>query len=186
MRMFVAIRPPEAVLADLESYVEPRREVDSTLRWARPEQWHLTLAFMAEVADRSLDELVERLGDTAAAGNRFELSLVGAGAFPNPARAKVLWAGVGGAADQLSHLAGNVRSACARAGVVVEGGAYRPHLTLARLSRPIDVTRWLRVFDLYRSATWSAQDIVLYRSQLGTGPAQHHVVAEFPLGDGAG
>ena len=52
MRMFVAVRPPEPVLDDLADYVEPRRDVDSPLRWSRPEQWHVTLAFLPSVTDR--------------------------------------------------------------------------------------------------------------------------------------
>ena len=101
-----------------------------------------------------LDGLIERLADTAAGRQPFELGLVGAGAFPNPARAKVLWAGVGGDTEALAHLAGNLRSAAGRAGTHVEGGDFHPHLTLARIGRPLDVTRWLRVFDLYASDNW--------------------------------
>lgn len=184
MRAFVAVQPPESVLDDLERYVEPRRDADSTLRWTRPPAWHLTLAFMAELADRNVDELVERLAETTAAAADFELSLAGAGAFPNPGKAKVLWAGVDGEVAQLSHLAGNVRSACSRSGVAVEGGEFRPHLTLARLSRPMDITRWLRIFQLYRSEPWPVTELVLYQSHLGHGPARYQVVEEFPLAAG--
>jgi RNA 2',3'-cyclic 3'-phosphodiesterase len=181
MRMFVAVRPPDAVLDDLADYVEPRRDVDSPLRWSRPEQWHVTLAFLPSVADRVLDGLVERLADTAAGRQPFELGLVGAGAFPDPARAKVLWAGVGGDTAALAHLAGNLRSAAGRAGTHVEGGEFHPHLTLARIGRPLDVTRWLRVFDLYASNSWQAAEVLLYHSQLGSGPARYTVVERFPL-----
>ena len=181
MRMFVAVRPPKPVLADLERYVEPRRDSDFTMRWTRPQSWHLTLAFLAEVADRQLDELVERLSDTATGVAGFELSLAGAGAFPNPARAKLLWAGVDGEVARLAALAGKVRSACSRSGVAVEGGQFRPHLTLARLNRPLDVTRWLRIFELYRSAPWPVAELVLYQSHLGGGPARYQVIEEFPL-----
>jgi 2'-5' RNA ligase len=181
MRMFVAIRPPHSVLEALADFLEPRREADSTLRWARPEQWHLTLAFMPSVADRQLDGLVERLAETASGASALELFLDGAGSFPNPAQAKVLWASVGGDVEGLQHLAGNVRSACSRAGTEVAGGQFRGHLTLARLSRQLDVTRWLRIFALYRSEPWLAEELVLYQSQLSKGPARHQVVGEFPL-----
>jgi 2'-5' RNA ligase len=181
MRMFVAVRPPEQVLDDLAGYVEPRRDVDSPLRWSRPEQWHITLAFLPSVADRLLDGLVERLTETAAIRSPFELQLAGAGAFPNPARAKVLWAGVGGDLAELARLAGTVRSAVGRSGTHVEGGEFRPHLTLARIGRPLDVTRWLRVFDLFASASWQVPELVLFHSQLGSGPARYTPVERFPL-----
>jgi 2'-5' RNA ligase len=181
MRMFVAVRPPEQVLDDLAGYVEPRRDVDSPLRWTRPEQWHITLAFLPSVADRQLDGLVERLAETTAGRSTFQLALAGAGAFPNPARAKLLWAGLGGDLEPLGRLAGAIRSAAGRSGTHVEGGEFRPHLTLARIGRPLDVTRWLRVFALYASAGWQVEDVVLYHSQLGNGPARYTAVERFPL-----
>ena len=94
MRMFVALVPPESVLEDLEEFLGPRREAGRELRWTSADQWHLTLAFMADVAPRHLDDLVERLGRAASRRTPFELALAGGGAFPNPGRAKVLYAGV--------------------------------------------------------------------------------------------
>jgi len=176
MRMFVAVQPPEQVLEDLAGFVEPRRDVDSPLRWSRPEQWHITLAFLPSVAEQKLDGLIERLAETAASRPSFDLRLAGAGAFPNPARARVFWAGLSGDLAELGHLAGNLRSAAGRAGTQVEGGEFRPHLTLARLGRPLDVTRWLRVFALYASAGWQVSEVLLFSSQLGGGPARHTVV----------
>jgi 2'-5' RNA ligase len=184
MRMFVAVRPPEEVLDGLADFVEPRRESGSPLRWAPPGQWHVTLAFLPQVSDRHQEPLAERLRDTAAAATGFELALAGAGAFPDPARARVLWAGVDGELERLGRLARTVRSACGRAGTEVQGGEFRPHLTLARLNTPIDVTRWLRVFQLLRSEPWWVGELLLVESQLGSGPARHRVVEEFALSAG--
>lgn len=181
MRMFVAVRPPEPVLDSLEAFVEPRREVDSALRWTRPESWHITLSFMAAVADRDLDALIERLSEAAGATRGFELGLTGAGSFPNPDKAKLLWTGVSGQVDELTRLAGHIRSACTRSGVEIAGGEYRPHLTLARIRRPVNVTRWLRTFELYQSEPWPVDAVVLYESQLGGGPHQYRAVEEFRL-----
>ncbi|NUS51949.1 MAG: RNA 2',3'-cyclic phosphodiesterase, partial [Nocardioidaceae bacterium] len=61
MRMFTALVPPTDAVEDLAAFLGPRQEAGQDLRWTTPEQWHLTLAFMAEVADRHLDDLVARL-----------------------------------------------------------------------------------------------------------------------------
>lgn len=184
MRMFVAVQPPLEVLEDLAEYLEPRRERDSPLRWSAMEQWHLTLAFLPSVAERSVDDLLERL--TAAAGRRqkLELTLSGAGAFPNASAAKVLWGGVTGDTDELGRLATNVRAGAGKAGVEVEGGPFRPHLTLARLGQPLDVTRWLRVLDLYSGPSWQVDEVILFQSYLRQGPrgrAGHQIVETFEL-----
>src|SRR5262249_43492037 len=54
-----------------------------------------TLAFLADVPDRKLDDLVERLGRAASRRTAFAAAVAGGGAFPNVARARGLWAGVG-------------------------------------------------------------------------------------------
>ena len=58
--MFVAVQPPEEAAEHLDAFLEPRRD-HAAFRWTLPEQLHLTLAFLEEVPDRSLDALVEGL-----------------------------------------------------------------------------------------------------------------------------
>jgi 2'-5' RNA ligase len=182
MRMFVAVQPPQEVLEDLAEFVEPRRERDSPLRWSSDEQWHLTLAFLPAVTERHYDELVERLSETAGRREPFELRLQGAGCFPNPAVAKVLWSGVAGDTGRLERLAASSRSAAVRAGLEVDGSKFRPHLTLARAGRPLEMTRWLRVFDLYTGRSWQVSEIALIQSQLGQGRPRYQLRQVFELG----
>jgi 2'-5' RNA ligase len=186
MRMFAAVVPPDPVLEGLEEFLGPRRL--EPLRWTRPESWHLTLAFMAEVSERSLDDLLERLERAARRRSPFSLSLAGGGAFPDPSRAKVLYAGVEGtpeALEELRRLAVGARAAANRAGAPAAGATFRAHLTLARSGRPIEATRWLRVLSTYRSAAFEVSELVLVESHLGQGPGnrpRYDAVASFPLG----
>ena len=185
MRMFIALPLPEAVQEHLSTFQEPRQEAGPELRWALPEQWHLTLAFLPEVADRNTDELLERLARATARRKPLDLRLAGAGAFPNAQQAKVLWTGVEHSGEELMRLAGGVRAAGAKSGIEVGGGRFHPHLTLARLSAPADVTRWLRVLDEYSGPSWHADEVQLIASYLGQGRhgrARHEVQEIFTLG----
>jgi RNA 2',3'-cyclic 3'-phosphodiesterase len=171
MRMFVAVVPPESALEDLEEFLAPRREAGPELRWTVVDQWHLTLAFMAEVGPTRVDDLVERLGRAAARRTPFEVRLAGGGAFPNPARAKVLYAGVRtDGAEELRRLAVGARAAAGKAGADVDGGRFHAHLTLARSGRPFEATKWLRILEAYDGPTWQADTIALIQSHLGEGP----------------
>ncbi len=186
MRMFVAVVPPPDVVEDLAEFLEPRREADPALRWTDPYQWHLTLAFLPEVGGRHLDELVERLTRAAARRTTFDVTLVGAGAFPSSERARVLWLGAEtDPPEAIGHLATGVRAAANKAGAVVEGGRFRPHLTMARLRQPRDATRWLRILSSYGGHGWSATSIELIESHLGEGREgrpRYDVVHTFELG----
>jgi RNA 2',3'-cyclic 3'-phosphodiesterase len=188
--LFVAVVPPERVLEHLDEFLSVRREAKDRsdgLRWTVPDQWHLTLAFMEDVAERHLDDLVERLGRAAHRRTPFELGFAGGGAFPNAARAKVLWLGVEAeeaARTELDRLATGARAACTKAGAEVAGGRFRPHLTLARLGRPQEVTKWVRLLDAYAGPRWTADEFALVESHLGEGPRKrprHEVLETFEL-----
>lgn len=187
-RMFVAVVPPEEVLEDLDAFLEPRRE-HGAFRWTLAEQLHVTLAFLESVPDRALDALVEGLHAAAARRRPFEARVAGGGAFPDVARGKVLWAGLELDADaraELDRLAAGARAAAGRAGVPVDGQRFRPHLTLARLGRPQELTRWVRLLDAYAGLTWTVDRVALVESHLGEGPRRrprYEVVEEVRLGD---
>jgi 2'-5' RNA ligase len=190
-RMFVAVQPPEDAIEHLDEFLDVRRTA-ADFRWATTEQMHVTLAFLAEVPERRLDDLVERLGRAAARRTSFETRIAGGGAFPGPADARVLWAGLqldDEGRTELSRLATGARAAAAKAGVDVDGGRFRPHVTVARLRRPAEVTRWVRLLEGYAGPTWRAERVELVESFLGQGPRgrpRYVTVDTFPLRDPGG
>ena len=182
MRLFVAVVPPIEVVEDLGEFVEPRREhPDEDIRWAADEHWHITLAFLGEVPEWKTEELGERLERAAKRQKPFELQLTGAGAFPGVPDALVLYTGVRDDSDSLRHLAMTTRAAANRAGVIVEGRKFTPHVTLARLRRPVDATKWVRIFDTYDGPVWTAGTLRLIESRLGQGPG--HSAAYATVGE---
>jgi 2'-5' RNA ligase len=187
MRLFVGVAPPQHVVDDLEAFLEVRRELAS-FRWTLPEQWHLTLAFMGTFPERRLDDLVERLGRAAHRRTPFELAFAGGGAFPNAARAKVLYVDMRADDDartELNRLATGARAAATKAGGEVDGGRFRAHLTLARLGRPDEVSNWVRLLDAYAGPAWTVDELALIESHLGEGPRRrprYEVLETFPLG----
>lgn len=183
LRMFVAVVPPEPVVEELADFLEPREGMP----WIAAEQWHLTLAFMESVPEHRVDDLAEGLADRLGRHDAFAARLVGAGCFPTPERASVLWLGVDPAAgERLAALSTNARNVAASVGAPPDGRAFVPHLTLARLRRPIEATKWLRVLDAFASSSWTVDEVALVESHLGEGPhrrPRHETVATIALGD---
>lgn len=185
--MFVALVPPPEAVEHLEEFLEPRREA-APFRWAATEQLHVTLAFLAEVEDRRLDELVERLERAAARRTPVPTRITGGGAFPHAARARVVWAGLEldeRGRTEVDRMATGARAAASRSGIVVDGKRFRPHLTLGRLSRPGEVSDWVRLLDAYAGPEWVADRLTLVASHLGEGPRgrpRYEVVEELELG----
>ena len=182
-RMFVAVQPPEEAVEHLDEFMSVRRDA-AAFRWATSDQFHVTLAFLAEVADRHLDELLERLERAAARRTTFETRVAGGGAFPNAGRARVLYAGLdldAGARVELDRMATGARAAATRTGIAVDGQRFRPHITLARLGRPTEVSNWVRLLDAYAGPPWHVDRLTLMASYLGEGPRgrpRYETVAE--------
>jgi len=190
VRLFVAAVPSREVLEDLDEFLTVRREA-AAFRWTVPEQWHVTLAFLADVPGRAYDDLLDRLARAARKRHRMRAAVAGGGAFPNVARARVLWAGVdldtvgldGG--EELRRLATGCRAAASKAGIDVAGERFKPHLTLARIGRPVEATSWVRLLDGYRGPSWDLDEMTLIASHLGEGPRKrprYEVLETFPLG----
>jgi 2'-5' RNA ligase len=186
-RMFVAVLPPDAAAEHLDEFLEPRRDA-AAFRWAPVEQLHLTLAFLQSVSDRRLDDLVDRVGSAAARRTPFATRVAGGGAFPDAARARVLYADLAlepDARTSLERLAAGVRTAAATAGVEIDGQRFRPHVTVARISRPTEVSNWVRLLDAYDGPPFTVDQVSLVASHLGEGPRRrprYEIVETFPLG----
>ena len=184
MRLFVAIVPPAAALAELAAAVQPLQAAAPELRWTSSTAWHLTLAFLGEVDEAVLPGLSTRLQRAARRHPPQELAIAGGGAFPAADRARVLWAGIRGDNRGLASLAASVAAGARRAGAPPpdEGRKYSPHLTLARCRQPANVAQLTAALAGFSSAAWTAQSVHLMRSHsVGSGPPRYEDLAAWPL-----
>jgi 2'-5' RNA ligase len=184
MRLFIAIAPPPEVLDELDDAAAPFRTARQDLRWTSREAWHVTLAFLGQVEEAALAKLLPRLERAARRHHDVRLSFAGAGAFPAPHRANVLWSGLSGDRRALGNLAASVAAGASRAGAIPpdKGRRFQPHLTLARCRLPADVSPIVTALAGYQGRVWTADRIHLVRSGLGvvTQP-RYTTVAWWPL-----
>jgi 2'-5' RNA ligase len=130
VRLFIAVHLPTE-LTDRAAALLPAAV--PAVKRVRPEQMHLTLAFLGWIPDEQLDA-VNSAAQAAAAGHRaFELTLSGAGRFPASGRPRVVWLGVGEGAAALAGLAGSVTAQLRDRRIPFDDRPFAPHLTLARV-----------------------------------------------------
>lgn len=143
------------------------------------DRWHFTLRFLGPTTREARDEIVARLSD-ARLGPAFQVRFGGLGAFPKPQQARVLWLGLTRGGERLSELAAISEAAARSAGFAPEGRGFTPHLTLSRLDPPQNISALLAQRHNY-DVEMTARELILYRSQLGGGPARYEEVARFDL-----
>jgi 2'-5' RNA ligase len=184
VRLFVALAPPDDAKGELERALRPVYAAHPRLRWNRIEDWHITLAFLGEVAVDVVGALRPRLAEVAAAGRPVALDLRGAGRFDE----RVLWTGVGGDVEGLHALAVAVRGAIEDAGVEFADRPLQAHLTLARARRDNlhGIAAAAGELAGFAGRRWSARRLHLVGSNVGRGPGPIHYrdVDAWTLGGG--
>jgi 2'-5' RNA ligase len=109
----------------------------------------------------------------------FSIATGGLGAFPSRREVRILWYGLADRSRRLAELAIAVRIAvgCETA------SPFRAHLTLARARGDRGVSVPAPTWKVPMPAGQLAvEQLVLYRSHLGGGPAKYETLADVPLG----
>ena len=180
MRLFVALPVDEEVREGLRAATEPWRsgehpDADGRWRWARPEGWHVTLAFLGQVADERAGEVAEVVGPAVAGTGAVRLALDDLDHFGRRVLHVALADDPPGAVSRLGEA---VQQALARADLPVKQQQVVPHLTLARArkgQRP-------DVLDLpVPDAAWTVDQAMVYVSHLHPKGARYEVLGRLPL-----
>jgi 2'-5' RNA ligase len=177
-RCFVAVPIGDQLRADLAAAVGAWRGAPGTeeLRWTDAAGWHATLAFLGRTDPDRVPLLAAALYDVAGRFAPFTLRTGRVGGFPSSRAARVVWYGIEDPESRLADLASAVREAVG----LDDEQPYRPHLTLAR-TRGHGHAR----IDPAMSApagTLRVDELVLYRSLLGGGPARYEPLAVARMG----
>jgi RNA 2',3'-cyclic 3'-phosphodiesterase len=165
VRLFVAVVPPDDVLASVAAL--PRPEV-AGLRWTTREQWHITLRFLGRVDDAG--PVVDALSSVSVTGFDAVVGPV-TGRFGR----RVVHVPVAG----LEPLAAAVIDATASFGQAPDKRPFAGHLTLARSRHGRSDLRPLEGAPI--AARWPVEEFVLFESQLHPHGARYSVVERFAL-----
>src|SRR5215467_7062303 len=92
MRLFVALDIDDSVRERLSRFIEGVRNFAPDARWMKLESLHVTLKFIGEQPEGSVENIKQTLGTIDAAAT--EIQFRGYGFFPTPKSARVFWIGM--------------------------------------------------------------------------------------------
>jgi RNA 2',3'-cyclic 3'-phosphodiesterase len=181
MRLFIAVLPPPGILDEVERAIARHRPAWPGVRWLPRDNWHLTLTFLGEVDEVVHDRLLPRLDRVAHRHAPFDLEFAGAGAFPRPAQARVVWTGLRGDLAALARLAATTSAAARRAGAPPDRHKkFNPHLSVARVRESTDLRPVVAALDPFTGTPWPVDSIHLVRSNLGQA-VRYETLHSWPL-----
>jgi RNA 2',3'-cyclic 3'-phosphodiesterase len=135
VRLFVALEIPSALRTNFAALMTDLRALDTESSakkpsWTRPENLHVTLKFMGNVAPDKFDDIRAALAGVRSERS-VELRFSGLGFFPDARRPRFVWASIA-ASQNLGAIAADIDRGVAGFGVPNEQRAFTAHLTLAR------------------------------------------------------
>ncbi|WP_428261154.1 RNA 2',3'-cyclic phosphodiesterase [Haliangium sp.] len=185
IRLFLGV---EISTASVDALAETARALRTSVeaaggrvRWVAPSRYHITLKFLGWCMPEIVTALRDRLTAPVAELPRFEFAVRGLGAFPDPGRARVLWAGVEDPDGGLDRLVTLIEDESDRLGFARERRSFHPHVTLGRIDPPADVDEVLtdaseRVFGNDR-----VRAVTLFESTMNSVGSRYEQRARFAL-----
>lgn len=194
MRLFVALDIEDGVRARIARFMEGVQNFAPEARWAKEASLHVTLKFIGEQPESSLDEIKRALASTT--GKKVRVVFRGYGFFPTARSARVFWIGME-AGPELAGLASEVDAKLKTLGIPEEKRTFTPHLTLARRAGGSGAPDWRgadgssRTFQRLQEklaslpapdfGSMTAHEFFLYQSRLSPKGSSYTKLAKFDL-----
>lgn len=177
LRCFVAVDFREELKKALVQVRNELKKWPARVKWVEPENYHLTLKFLGDVAAGDIPVIIDALGRAVAGQPALRLELTGVGAFPDMKRPRVIWYGIGGDIGALQSLHQAIDHGLRNLGIPGEKGTYRPHLTLGRVKESGPGQGPGQQTNVPRSSGLQLVDLVKGLAPVGTGPVIINEVA---------
>ena len=180
MRLFTGLDLPVEVVAEIEKTVRQLKPA-AKIQWSPPANLHVTTKFIGHWPEQRLEELKAALAGLPGR-SPIQATIRGLGFYPNPRAPRVFWCGI--EAPGLADLAADTDTATGLLGIEREKRPYSPHLTLARIKAPSELTPLhdaVARLESLEFGSFQAASFFLYQSAPRPGGSVYTKLAEFLL-----
>jgi RNA 2',3'-cyclic 3'-phosphodiesterase len=172
-RTFIAVAIPAPLgekLTRLQTRLAP--EIPG-VRWNSTLPFHVTLVFLGDVRNADLNQVCAVVSEAASPFPPFEVCVEGVGAFPNPARPRVIWAGLKSPEPSpIVRIQETIARNLSRIGYRSDKDRFTPHATLGRIkldrrSSPApDLTKILSAYETWEAGAFTVRELTTFSSTL--------------------
>jgi len=184
-RTFLALELPDAVRNTLRRLLERLAQMIPEVRWVDSAGLHVTLAFLGELDDMQLEAATQTALTVASLHAPFSLRLAGLDTFGSARSPRVIWEGLAGEKARLLALQAAVVDDLAARGFPREDRPFSPHLTLARIKKPLTDDALATLARVQHEpppdASWRADAISVMKSELLRPAARYTALSRWPL-----
>ncbi len=185
IRSFLAFELPVDIKKTVERVSGEIRHSGLDVRWVKAENIHLTLVFLGNVKTEEIEGIEEQVRNVCPGYGSFDIALKGVGCFPNRRRPRVLWLGLDGDIERMSHFRDDLQRTLKAFGIKEEKRPFKPHLTLGRFRSTRKMgSRLEEILSKYaglETPVESLNELYLFKSELKPGGAVYTKLESWPL-----
>jgi RNA 2',3'-cyclic 3'-phosphodiesterase len=133
MRTFIAIELPQGIKDHLNKIQEQLKLTGADVKWVEPKNIHLTLKFLGEINEQTLEKLSQILDACVKGKTPFQVSIASFGAFPKLNYPRIIWAGIDKGDKEIAEIVKVLEEKVQKIGIPKEKRAFSSHITLGRL-----------------------------------------------------
>jgi 2'-5' RNA ligase len=185
LRTFIAVETPPPLREAAGQLAALLQASGADVKWVEPENLHLTLKFLGDVAAERIPEVCKAVGRALEGQEPCEVEVRGAGAFPRPQRPRTLWLGISEGHEPLRRIFTALERELAKRGFPKEHRPFEPHLTLGRVREGRrgleELARLIEENRDYSAGRIHVTELVVFSSQLDRHGPTHTPLARLAL-----
>lgn len=146
MRAFIAISLPAEVKNQLTLIQNQLKNSRADVKWVEPDNLHLTLKFLGEINEKTLDNVEKILEETTENNSIFKVRLGSLGAFPSLNSPRVIWVDLKEGSSEVKIIAAELERKIAFLGIPKEDKPFSCHITLGRTRSALNRKELIQLF----------------------------------------
>lgn len=182
-RLFVAINiVPDSKLLQVYNEIQKRCYADK-IKWVDAHLFHLTLKFIGETSQDSIDNISNVLRQIADDTDAFTFNLKGVGIFGSSYHPRIIRVNIEEGRN-LIRLGNEIATGLEAIGFPKDRQNFVPHLTLGRIKKVQDKKFFQQTIKLYQSQFFqkvSVSEIILYESVLHPSGPEYFILEQYKL-----
>ncbi len=155
-RCFVGLELPADCHARLLAIQAELQQLELPIRWSKPENLHLTVQFLGNVALELLPTLQHSLTEALANQTAPILSCTNWGYFPNASQPHVVWTGFEQWPANLLELQQTIIACSSQIGIIAETRPWHPHITLGYVKAHLTKLQIEQLSSQLQASQWPA------------------------------
>lgn len=177
-RCFIAVDIDHAVRKELAKLQQRLKRAHADVKWVKPENIHLTLAFLGNVPIDEIRPLEATMDSNLQGQDKFNMTFAGTGSFGKPRHPRVVWAGINDS-PPLMELQRKVVAALQEANVAFDEKPFSPHLTIGRVKSSKHAAELIDELEKEKDTELGSveiSEVLLIKSVLAPGGAEYSVL----------